>query len=126
MNRFFLGSLLFVLAGCSSTQKWGADLTPGPSFKNGGYDVTADLNTHVDQGFFTATVRQQLKVYVDNELVVSGPLHENGSGELVGAYSGKQVLVDCIKPHLFSPVECVVHVDKKKLGLLKFKLGMRS
>ena len=121
-NTVVLLSSLLMLSGCASTHHYKSDYDRNSRVAED-YNISGSIDKHINPGFFSGEIKNDLVLYINDELVIKGPLHEDESGELQGIYQAKVVTLDCDKPNFFSSTQCVVHLDKKRIGQLTFELG---
>jgi len=116
----FLGTLLFT--SCATTHSYKGDEL---NYKDeqGTYRITATIQTHQNPGLLTTEIRNSLLVYVNNFLVINAPLHNDHSGSLQGIHEGRTILANCSRRGIFSPTECVIHVDNLKVGTLVLRIS---
>lgn len=115
-------SSMLMLSGCASTQHFNADYDRNSRISDE-YDISGSIEKHINPGFFSADIENDLVLYINDELVIKSPLHRDESGELQGIYQSKVVTLDCNKEHIFTTTKCVVHIDKKRIGKLTFELS---
>lgn len=114
-----LGFLLF-LSGCASTYNYRAgdfnDL-------NKEYSVDAKMKKIIETGFLSSTTKNILSLYINDQLVLEGPLDIQNSGTFKSIYEGKPLLLECYKVGAFS-IEpyCQIHLDQRKIGSFKLKM----
>jgi hypothetical protein len=118
-KSIILAASISILSGCASTQHFNASYDKN-SKTSDNYDVSANLEKYLKPGFFSPEIKNDLTFYINNELVIRGPLHQDESGELQAIYRSKLVTLDCNKENFFTETKCVVHMDKKRVGKLTF------
>jgi hypothetical protein len=112
-------SILF-LSGCAITNHLESTFEKNNHALEG-YNIEGSMVQRVNNGLFSQQIAYDLTVYINNERVIKGPLHHDGSGEVQGIYKSKIVVADCGKPNFFSFTECEILVDKQRAGRLSFE-----
>ncbi len=113
-------SFILILSGCASTYNYRAgdfnDL-------NKEYTVDAKMKKIIETGFLSSTTQNILSLYINNQLVLEGPLDMQGAGTFKSIYESKPLLLECYKVGVFS-IEpyCQVHLDQRKIGSFKLKM----
>ncbi len=115
-----LFSSILLLLGCASTYNYRAgdfnDL-------NKEYTVDAKMKKNIETGFLSSTTKNILSLYINDQLVLEGPLDMQGAGTFKSIYESKPLLLECYKVGVFS-IEpyCQVHLDQRKIGSFKLKM----
>lgn len=115
-----LFSSILLLLGCASTYNYRAgdfnDL-------NKEYTVDAKMKKNIETGFLSSTTKNILSLYINDQLVLEGPLDMQGAGTFKSIYESKPLLLECHKVGVFS-IEpyCQVHLDQRKIGSFKLKM----
>jgi hypothetical protein len=122
MKKAALALSVMIISGCASTLKYDSEYNY-KSESGSEYKLSGVIEKHMTSGLLTTEVRNSLLLYINDELVIKGPLHRDDSGELQGVYNSKVVNLDCKKPSFFKQVECLVHIDKKRVGSMVFEFS---
>ena len=109
-----------LVSGCASTMQFKSSYQE-TSQQNEYGEVYANLSHYHEVGF-DKNIKNQIEIFIDDELVAKAPLYEDYSGELYFFYHGMPVAVDCVRPHIFTTPECAVQVNGKRSGKLTFKM----
>ncbi|WP_417538685.1 hypothetical protein [Marinobacter sp.] len=110
-----------LLSGCASTMQYTSDYqNNNSSYEHG--EVYASLTRTTDPGFFKTTIKNEIEIFIDDELVTKAPLYQDYSGELYFFYQGMPVEVNCVQPHIFTTPECSVQINGKRSGKLAFQM----
>ena len=109
------------LSGCASTMQYTSDYQNNSSSQEYGA-VYANLTRTTDPGFFKTTIKNEIEIFIDDQLVTKAPLYQDYSGELYFFYQGMPVEVDCVQPHIFTTPECAVQINGKRSGKLAFEM----
>mgnify|MGYP003628306869 CR=1 FL=1 len=122
MKRLAFVFSVLALQGCTTTTTQYAGETSGQGVGSERYDLRIRMDRQMRTGMLAADIRNDLFLYVNEVLAVRGPLHRNESGQLQGMFDGEVVLVDCIKPGIFSYTRCTVHIDGRDIGTLPLEM----
>lgn len=108
-----------VVSGCASTTKWESSYDEYQEVE-GAPQVEVQLTTDQIPGFLETSWHHQIEVFVDGNLALEAPIHEDYSGSLTFFYQADRYEMDCLKPNFWSFSECAVEINGRRAGKVKF------
>lgn len=107
------------LSGCASTTKWESSYEDYKGL-DGAPKVEVQLTTDQIPGFMQTSWHHVVQVYVDGNLALEAPIHEDYSGSLTFFYEGDRFGMECLKPHFWTFSECDVNINGRRAGKVAF------
>ncbi|BDM63744.1 hypothetical protein NFHSH190041_11960 [Shewanella sp. NFH-SH190041] len=110
-------SSVVLLSSCASAYNYKVDYGNNTKVLDS-YHVSARIEKHYTPGIFSTEVKNDVTLYINDEIVLKGPLHKDESGQLQGIYQDQLVTLECAKPGMFLETRCTIHMGKKRLGIM--------
>jgi hypothetical protein len=108
-----------VLSGCASTTKWESSYKDYKDL-DGAPKVEVQLTTDQIPGFMETSWHHVVEVYIDGNLALEAPIHEDYSGSLTFFYQDDRFEMECLKPHYWTFSECDVEINGRRAGKVAF------
>ncbi len=120
MKKVLLICMILFFAGCSSKMNFKSDFRKNNSLNNE-YKITGNIERLVETGFFSATIKNVVSLYINNKLVIKTALNDDFSGRTELYFDSKPLIVECGKDNVFSQPKCIILLDGQNLGTLDFQ-----
>ncbi len=108
-----------LVAGCASTSKWSSSYEPY-SNSSDAPEIEVNLTTERIPGFVRASWHHNVQIFVEGNLALEAPIHEDYSGSLLFFFQQDRFELECVKPNFYSFPECGVQVNGRRAGKVAF------
>jgi len=119
-NVAFLLLVMILFTGCSNKTNYKSDFRKNTTL-NKEYQITGNIETYNETGFFRTTIQNRVILYINNKLVIKTPLNNDLSGRTELYYDSKPLTIECGKDNVFSQPKCIILLDGQNLGTLNFE-----
>ncbi|MGM0769977.1 MAG: hypothetical protein ACQEV6_18355 [Pseudomonadota bacterium] len=119
LKPVFVVLAALVFSGCASTTKWESSYE---EYSNSREMPEIEVRMTTDQipGFMRTSWHHTIEVFVDGNLALEAPIHEDYSGSLAFFFRQDRFEMECVKPNFYTFAECEVEVNGRRAGKVSF------
>lgn len=104
--------MVFTLSGCTVHTKLKSTSVVDYSKK---YKIDVLMDFTNKRSFFGGEITNIVTLYINDTIALKGNAGADYSCDMQGIFDEKELTLECAKNSIFSPISCLVHLDKKRL-----------